>query len=79
MKASEHLALCEGKRGGATAEERVLCAELEAAEARCKRLASALRALRDEQEGAPLIRRKDKWQAAVDESDRLLAEEEARG
>ena len=32
MKASEHLALCEGKRGGATAEERALCAELEAAE-----------------------------------------------
>ena len=32
MKASEHLALCESKRGGATAEERALCAELEAAE-----------------------------------------------
>ena len=34
MRASEHLALCEAKRGGATAEERALCAELEAAEER---------------------------------------------
>jgi len=34
MRAAEHLALCEAKRGGATAEERALCAELEAAEER---------------------------------------------
>ncbi len=46
MKASEHLALCEGKRGGASAEERVLCAELEAAEARCKQATGIIRFLK---------------------------------
>ena len=38
-----------------------------------KELRDALRALHDEQNGAPLIRREKFWQAAMDEAERLLA------
>ena len=42
MRASEHLALCEAKRGGATEQERALCVELKDAEARCKEMAKVI-------------------------------------
>ena len=40
-----------------------------------KELRNALRALHDEQNGAPLIRREKFWQAAMAEAERLLAME----
>ena len=42
MRASEHLALCEAKRGGSTEQERALCEELKDAEARCKEMAKVI-------------------------------------
>lgn len=42
MRASEHLALCEAKRGGASAEESALCLELEVRESSNARLLGTL-------------------------------------